>query len=444
MSSLKLSVKFDRQIYKVEDFSTRVDWGLKVRATLAALLDNMRIPVIKIYSPNWDTLKVLFSEEKHIEAVFKKQDKLKEKGFEARLPMALKAQRTAVIHSFDIALTETHGPRQLAELITAKGWKISSVFVLRSKRAFKIQFETREETKKFLSQKEITLEGIKIHQKSMEEEINPSINQCWKCGEINAGHIKENCHKQQICLKCNSRNHQIFQCGLPRETESMEPRDKRHLYCVPCKAGGDHCSLDHKLCPTKRRILQERIRMARQKISDAKQQEDRDQQLIEKAAKAIANTGGWPALPTLGNDNQLTMASVITLAMIEEAIHPGSFQKNLDKACVENKLNTFKYTPMPGTATAVFQAMCSPNINIDIANDINKKQRGAFKVPPSPKNSTNKTQRWINDENKNKRIIPPHYDSDDGPASMDESILQGGEALATTPRRQDNQNMLYQ
>ena len=67
----------------------------------------------------------------------------------------------------------------------------------------------------------------------------------------------------------------------------------------------------------------------------------------------------------------------------------------------------------------------SPNFTIDIVNDINKKQVAAniFKVPASPKTSTSNTQRWINDENKNKRNIPTQYESDDGAASMDESIL---------------------
>ena len=443
MSSLKLSIKFDRQVYKVEDFRNKFEWGQKVRATLATLFDNLRIPVIKIYTPNWDTLKVLFSEEKYIEDVFNNKVKLEEKGFEAKLPMALKAQRTVVIHSFDMALTETHSARNIADLITAKGWKISSVFVLRSKRAFKIQFQNREETKKFLREKEITLQGIKIYQKSMEEEINPSISQCWKCGEINPGHIKEECRRQQICLKCNSRNHEIFQCRLPRETENMNDREKERLYCVPCKAGGEHCSLDHKLCPTKRRILQERIQMARKKKNDVKEQEERDQKLIEKAAAAMSNTGGWPALPTLCNEKQLTMASVITLAMIDEVANPGSFQESLDKACLDNNLSKVKYTPKPGTALTVFRAICSPNFNPEtvLNNRTNQGARNnAFKAPAPPRTTTSNTQRWLNDEGKNKRTMQTHHDSDDGgAASMDESLL-GERAAASNFSKKSKQS----
>lgn len=147
MSSLKLSVKLDRDVYKPSDFSNRLEWQVKVRATLGTLMDTLKIPVIKIYNPDWDSLKVLFADEKFIDMVFRNSDKLKDKGFEARLPMALKAQRTVVIHSFDRALTETHSAEQIANLIIAQGWKIKQVFFLRSKRAFKIQFQSRENEK---------------------------------------------------------------------------------------------------------------------------------------------------------------------------------------------------------------------------------------------------------------------------------------------------------
>ena len=108
MANLKLSIKIDREAYNKRDFRNKLEWQTRVRATLATLLDSLKIPVTKIFNPDWDSMKVMFADEKYIEQVFRNSDKLNDKGFQARLPMALKAQRTVVIHSFDTALTDTH------------------------------------------------------------------------------------------------------------------------------------------------------------------------------------------------------------------------------------------------------------------------------------------------------------------------------------------------
>ena len=424
MSSLKLSVKLDRGVYKTTDFSNKLEWQNRIRATFSTLLDSLKIPVIKIYNPDWDSMKVLFADEKKIDLVFRNSEKLKDKGFEARLPMALKAQRTVVIHSFDMALTETHSPQQIADMITSQGWSVKQVFVLRSKRAFKIQLSSKEETKKFFNQKEVAIGPIRIYQKSFEEEINPCINQCWKCGEINPGHTKETCKKPQVCLKCCSREHQIFECQLPRETESMSPYHRSYVFCVPCKSGGDHCSLDHKLCPTKRRVLQERIQEARQKKIDEEKKDNRDQQLAEKTAKAIATASGFPALPTLSNDKQLNLAAIITLALLEDAVIEGSFQECLTKACIENNLPQIKYKPNHETSVNVFRAICSPNYTAEKPQTEKKNNGSQFAVPAPPRSNTSTTQRWVNDNTKahNKRSKNSRQESDaDGESSMDES-----------------------
>ena len=133
MANFKLSIKFDRDVFKPRDFNNKMEWQTRIRSTLATVLDTLKIPVIKIHNPDYDSLKVLFAGEKLIENVFKNSDKLKERGFEARLPMALKAQRTVVIHSFDTALTESFGAEQIGNSITDLGWKIDQVFVLNSK-----------------------------------------------------------------------------------------------------------------------------------------------------------------------------------------------------------------------------------------------------------------------------------------------------------------------
>ena len=422
MANLKLSIKIDREVYNKRDFRNKLEWQTRVRATLATLLDALKIPVTKIFNPDWDSMKVMFADEKYIEQVFRNSDKLNDKGFQARLPMALKAQRTVVIHSFDTALTDTHNPEQIANLIKSQGWKITQVFILQSKRAFKIQFSTISEARKFQSQKEVAIGHIKIYQRSMEEEINPCISQCWKCGEINPGHVKENCNKTQICLKCCSKNHTLFECQLPRDTEKMTERQRSYLYCVPCRRAGDHCSLDHKLCPTKRRVLQERIQEARQKKVIEDNNEQRDQRIAEKTAKAIATASGFPPLPTLCHADQINMATAITLAFMEDAVIKGSFQECLDRTCNSNNLQPIKFTPKHEVSVAVFKAICSPKYS-----DKKPQSSGSFLVPPPPKSTTSQTQRWVNDINKSKRRNNNQKETD-GESSMDESGAESGAA----------------
>ena len=52
MANLKLSIKIDREVYNKRDFRNKLEWQTRVRATLATLLDALKIPVTKIFNPD--------------------------------------------------------------------------------------------------------------------------------------------------------------------------------------------------------------------------------------------------------------------------------------------------------------------------------------------------------------------------------------------------------
>ena len=105
-------------------------------------------------------------------------------------------------------------------------WKVKGVYIMNSKKTFKIEMETTEEAKKFINSKRTVIEHIPIHQESKEVEIDPTIPQCWECGQLNPKHISNTCPGNKRCIKCGSRNHQFFRSQLPKDTEKMTERER--------------------------------------------------------------------------------------------------------------------------------------------------------------------------------------------------------------------------
>ena len=62
----------------------------------------------------------------------------------------------------------------------------------------------------------------------------------------------------------------------------MTTEQKRQRYCIPCNRRGDHTSLDHRYCPEKRKIVQERVKMARESRNTEENANKRDTDLIKK------------------------------------------------------------------------------------------------------------------------------------------------------------------
>ena len=139
----------------------------------------------------------------------------------------------------------------------------------------------------------------------------------------------------------------------------MNERDRENRYCIPCDNRGNHTSLDHRQCPEKRRLVQEKIKAARDKRKAEETEDRRDTNLIHKTLE-MANSNAWPALQNSQEQQQKT-STVVLLALLDEAHIPGTFQRKLSNELKKNGLPEIKYEPEPGTAAFMAKLLTGAN-----------------------------------------------------------------------------------
>ena len=234
-----------------------------MRIKLIEILDQESIAVNHIYQPARDSVKAIFPTESEIDKVMSKIGKFKEANLEPRMSMALKACHTIFCTNFDPAILQAYSNDRIKEILVAQEWKVREVYIMRSGKSMKIEMETRKQAIKFLEQEQINIGGIRINEEQKEQEIDPTIKQCWECGELNPTHSSATCPGRKICLKCGSHEHKFFDCWIPRK--DLNEEQKRGRYCKTCAKKTDHTSLDHRLCPIKRNLLREKATAERER-----------------------------------------------------------------------------------------------------------------------------------------------------------------------------------
>ena len=414
--AVKLSIKIDNDVYNIRDYRNHEDRAAQIKSKLTTIFDNIRVPVDRFFAPSYETIKVVIRNEADIDKVFGNKDKFNDKGFEARLSMALRASLTVFIAGYDPALTQVYNADAIKQKLVDEGWKVMSVYVLQSKKAFKILMKNKEEVKKFLEMETVSIGNIQIAKKNINKEVNPIIPQCWGCGQIRAGHNKDTC-RNKVCLKCNSNAHDFTNCDIPKDPSKRNTGHKEKLYCVPCGLRGDHTSLDHRACPTKRGIVRERIMECRKQREEEEARLEKEKQTMKKAFEYISSE--FPQLPQRTNNN-IGHATLITLALLDEAVNPGCFQVKLDKACEDNNIEKIQYKPEPETAKAVFNAICTPLLTFEQVQNITlqKDQVNTRSVKTKTGNHT----RWANDQRK-------RNNSED----EEDNAVEGAAAIAQAP-----------
>ena len=135
--------------------------------------------------------------------------------------------------------------------------------------------------------------------------------------------------------------------------ENMSEAHKWARYCIPCGIQGDHTSIDHSACPTKREIIRERVREARIKKEAETQSKQRDLDLITQIFD-YTNTEAWPHLQS---NPQLKFSTLVTLALVDEAVNPGFFQDKLTRYSELNNIPKVNYCLQPNTAKVFFNSL---------------------------------------------------------------------------------------
>ena len=378
----KLSFKINRARYT----GNAEDINRQINQELVRVRNIQHIELLRIYQPSRDSIKVLFPDEKNTNKAITKSAALKSAGFEPRLSMALKAARTVYCFNLDDALLSTYTQHDIKESLKQAEWKVKDVYIMNSKKTFKIEMETTVEAKRFINSRRTSVGSILIHQESKEVEVDPTIPQCWECGHLNPKHISSTCPGNKRCIKCGNHSHQFFNCPIPKDTDRMNERDRANRFCIPCDARGDHTSLDHRQCPTKRRLVQEKINAARDKRKSEETEERRDTNLIQKTLE-IANTNAWPALQNSQEQQQKT-STIVLLALLDEASSPGSFQRKLTNEMKKNGLPEVKYEPEPETATYMAKLIAGANTKQNTQVHRSNTFSGTTPVQSAPENRT--------------------------------------------------------
>ena len=347
----RINFKFSRHSYAPE---RKADGDEQVKSTIQTLMTRFEISTTRMYTPTRNSIKVIFPSEQEMNKVLNNKQTFLEKNLTPHLSLATKAKRTIFCAGFDMAITNTYDKEEIKEDLKSKGWNVIEVYILNNNHSLKIEFDNSDSATKFLRDDTTSIGGIFLSNRNKEREIDPSIPQCWCCGHINPGHSSNNCNRLQVCLKCGDRGHKFYECFIPRKTEDMTHEQKRARLCIPCGNRGDHTSMDHAACPKKREIVRERAKLARE--SDIQEQKtiQRDTNLIKTVLDTQKNDI-WPQYTH--NPNHTKITSLVALALIDDAVHPGSFSENFKNACTSNGLPEIKYKPAEGTAKAFFKAI---------------------------------------------------------------------------------------
>ena len=401
----KLSFKYQRQNYHgtIQELNTQVTNEIKLK------LNQHNIHTIRVYDPSRDSIKVLIPTEKDVNQVLLKIADFKEAGFEPRISMKLKAARTVYCHGFDPVLLGTYQPEQIAETLKnlPEKWKVKGVYIMQSKKSLKIEFNTSDQARKFIESTNTSIGGIQLHKEQKEIEVDPTIPQCWECGQLQPSHKSDNCPGPKRCLKCGDGEHDFFVCDLPKDVTRMTREQKDRRYCIPCRKEGNHTSLDHRKCDEKRKLVMEKIKTARVNRKQEESTNKRDIELIKQTLK-ISNTDIWPALTRNPQQHQKS-SMILLLTLLEESLNPGIFQEKLDRSLRENDLPNIKYTLEPGTAETVKQLFtCNNNIAEDIEPQPGSAQPRQQNTTAAVgvKQKTKKTPHFITDTS-NPALHPP-------------------------------------
>ena len=394
--SVKLNFKLDRAKVN-QTHGVNVDQTIKNE--LEKCFNSKHIQFIRIYFPSHKYIKVLLSTEKLVDDIFNVKLFFADNGFDPVLTMPLKTARTVFCFGFDPALLTTHDKDALKQLLIEAEWKVENVYVLQSQKSMKIEFKSRDEANKFLKCDNFNIGGIRLDKQNIEPEVDPTIDQCYKCGALNPGHTREGCPNRICCLRCGYEGHYFYECptipNIPPSQYNDYHRDQ--AYCISCASASGHCSLNHRVCPVKKNIVKTRIANNRATRIKSQGEKSQNSELSKQIAQELTNMESWPQLTTPANhlESSIPMAAIITLAMIEEAHTQGSFQSNLDKACDDNNFPKFKYQINHSAAIMVLNKLCANPLSKPVTKSKSKSQTHSLSQP-SCSTSVSEPSRRVN------------------------------------------------
>ena len=283
MTSCKLSFRFKRQNYSEEVRTADND---RLKQKLTNHLQSLEISIAHLHIPSRNLIKALFNNEEELNKVLYHKASFVSIGFLPVLSRPLKTKRTVYCSGFDPSLLQTYSKHDIQEFLENDDWKVTDIYIMNNNRSFKIEFDTTQQASDFLDHQNTNLGGIRLQPQHTFQEIDTSFDQCWGCGQLQTDHTTQDC-QAQICLYCGSSNHKFYSCTIPMKHDKMTIEHKSMLYCAPCDMTGDHTSLDHSLCPKKKKIINKRIQVCREMREDQIKTSNKDKNFIKNVFEFI-------------------------------------------------------------------------------------------------------------------------------------------------------------
>ena len=174
--AVRLSIKIDISVYPTGDYRNNEDRSAQIKSKLTEIFDRAQVPVDRYYAPTRETIKVVIKNENDIDKVFGKMNKFQEKGFQPRLSMALRASLTVFIAGYDPTLTQTYDATHIRQMLLDQGWEVRNVYILQSKKAFKILMKNKTEVNRFLEMDTVKIGNVQILKKQIEKSTQSYLN----------------------------------------------------------------------------------------------------------------------------------------------------------------------------------------------------------------------------------------------------------------------------
>lgn len=266
---------------------------------------------------------VLTRSDEEIDKIFQEKvfQELKKNNFQAVLPPELKAKRTILTFNTDDFIFH-HTEKEIEEELLAKNqWMkegIDSIFKIPRTKIMKITFKEAVAAKKATDNGILGFHmSIPPHAIKIEEYV-PLLT-CLKCYAIE-DHTTPKCPKSQtfkICSECSSPDHTWRDCNAGANKK-----------CVNCK--GEHRTLANK-CPMRKKAIEEKRQL--KKNTNTKTYSN-----VTTSNTNIAPTNISSSFPVLEKQTATKMIACMMHAHLINAINPGSYNSELNRALKLNNL----------------------------------------------------------------------------------------------------------
>ena len=148
--ALKLSFRFQRANYSPGAMRISDD---RIKQNLKRIFDAKGITYSHIYDPTRNAIKAIFPTEKELDKALLNEEAFKTENLTPKMSLEMKASRTIFCSNLDPTILQNNSKEEIKSSLQGQGWKVRDVYIMKSKKSFKVEMEERKLAKDFLTKK---------------------------------------------------------------------------------------------------------------------------------------------------------------------------------------------------------------------------------------------------------------------------------------------------